>query len=153
MGKTILDKNCTKCNKTKSVKEFNFKYKTKGIRHTHCKDCKKKYLKAHYIKNIDAYKKKSKKSNATYKKIKKIAILEIKMGNPCNICGENDPRVLDFDHINPKFKKYSISDLTNGGGYSFKTILKEMSKCQILCANCHRIKTSIDNNWFSFDRI
>jgi hypothetical protein len=145
----VLDKNCTKCNKIKSIKNFNFKYKAKGIRQSHCRDCKKEYLKAHYIKNIDAYKEKSKRFNAIYKKKRRIAVLELKMSNPCNICGEADPRVLEFDHIDHKAKNHSIANMVSRGGYSIKNVFKEILKCQVLCANCHRRKTACELGFYS----
>lgn len=55
----------------------------------------------------------------------------------CERCGENRFWVLEFHHQNPSEKEHNISDLTNKG-YSIKTILKEVNKCIVLCANCHR---------------
>jgi len=64
--------------------------------------------------------------------------------NPCIDCGEKDPLVLDFDHQNNKL--HNISDLKRGS-YSLKTILIEIQKCEVRCANCHRRKTARTNNW------
>lgn len=36
-------------------------------------------------------------------------------------------------------------------GYSWENILKEIEKCQVLCANCHRIKTARDYKWYISD--
>ena len=52
----------------------------------------------------------------------------------------DDYRVLDFDHIDPKTKAFNVSDCVRRG-MSRKTVLAEIQKCQVLCANCHRIKT------------
>lgn len=57
--------------------------------------------------------------------------------HPCEKCGEKDPVVLEFDHLNPKDKEANVANLISGG-YSLKTVQKEMGKCRILCANCHR---------------
>lgn len=63
-----------------------------------------------------------------------------KMAKGCKECGYNKHAVaLDFDHINPLEKSFNISarlDLS-----TIKTLMKEVRKCQILCANCHRVKT------------
>jgi len=58
----------------------------------------------------------------------------------CVDCGEKDPVVLDFDHsdISTKFK--SVSQMLSGH-YSWESVLSEISKCQIRCANCHRRRT------------
>lgn len=58
----------------------------------------------------------------------------------CLDCGENDPIVLDFDHTEPKKKYKSISKMLSGH-WSWLSITKEIAKCEIRCANCHRRKT------------
>lgn len=57
----------------------------------------------------------------------------------CKDCGEKDIRCLEFDHLDPSIKDFNISD-----GYlkSKEDLVKEMSKCDILCANCHRKRTA-----------
>jgi len=58
----------------------------------------------------------------------------------CVQCGNVDYRVLDFDHIDPASKVDSISGLVSRGSAWWR-IEAELQKCQLLCANCHRIKT------------
>lgn len=52
------------------------------------------------------------------------------------ICGETDPVVLDFDHRPGETKFEHVSTLTSWG--RFDALLREMKKCDVLCANCHR---------------
>ncbi len=54
----------------------------------------------------------------------------------CAECGEDRPWCLDLHHINPDNKRFSLSH--NGGRYSLQAIAREISKCIVLCANCHR---------------
>lgn len=61
-------------------------------------------------------------------------------------CGENDPACLDFDHIKGE-KIDSVSQLCMRA-YSLNKILKEIEKCELRCANCHRKKTAKDFNWY-----
>ena len=63
---------------------------------------------------------------------------EIKEASGCMDCGETNPIVLDFDHLHDK--KYNISRMIHDG-FSWKAIKKEIEKCEIVCANCHRIRT------------
>jgi L-lysine 2,3-aminomutase len=67
--------------------------------------------------------------------------------HPCIDCGESDPVVLDFDHIDPSQKTQTISRLMSGHR-KWETILPEVRKCVVRCANCHRRRTrqQIDNN-------
>jgi L-lysine 2,3-aminomutase len=73
-------------------------------------------------------------------------MMEFYKFHPCVDCGESDPRVLDFDHINNK--KHNISTLLTKE-YSWDSILKEAEKCQVRCANCHRKKTAVEQNHYT----
>jgi hypothetical protein len=55
----------------------------------------------------------------------------------CEICGENRTVCLDFHHRDPTKKDTEIST-TISRGWSIKHIQEEISKCQVLCSNCHR---------------
>jgi hypothetical protein len=58
--------------------------------------------------------------------------------NPCTDCGvQYPPHVMDFDHIEPSNKSYDIHRLKSDGA-SVEAIKKEISKCELVCANCHR---------------
>ena len=61
-------------------------------------------------------------------------------GKRCLDCGAGNPMVLEFDHIPGRGKKEAnISDLLQRG--SWIKIVAEIAKCDIVCANCHRIRT------------
>lgn len=62
----------------------------------------------------------------------------LKETTPCKDCGKFFPHyIMDFDHL--KDKKFDVS--AHGGSKSFDTLKFEISKCEIVCANCHRIRT------------
>ena len=48
--------------------------------------------------------------------------------------------VLDFDHVRGT-KKRSIGVMVCSGAVSLETLQEEIAKCDVRCANCHRIKT------------
>lgn len=59
------------------------------------------------------------------------------LGGKCNRCGYNKCiDALDFHHINPKEKDFNFSE--NGHCRSWERVKKELDKCELLCANCHR---------------
>ena len=68
----------------------------------------------------------------------------------CAHCGITDPRVLEFDHVDPNIKSVSIARAI-ADVWSWDKILQEIKKCQILCANCHKIKTSAEQFWYKAD--
>lgn len=57
---------------------------------------------------------------------------------PCIDCGESNPVVLEFDH--QRDKKFGIGSAASRGG-SLNTVIREVAKCEVRCANCHRMKT------------
>lgn len=65
----------------------------------------------------------------------------------CADCGETDPRVLEFDHRGQDTKLRSVSHLVSFN-YSVDAILREIKKCEIRCANCHRIRTGKQLGWY-----
>jgi hypothetical protein len=59
---------------------------------------------------------------------------------PCLDCGQRFPfYVMQFDHRDPAQKRYTVSQMVSRSGT--KTILEEVAKCDIVCANCHRDRT------------
>ena len=60
----------------------------------------------------------------------------------CKHCGNSDHRVLEFHHISNK--NFTISNAVVRG-YAKEKILEEISKCIVLCANCHRIVHYTEN--------
>jgi len=70
----------------------------------------------------------------------RLKVLEYLNTHPCITCGEPDPIVLEFDHRNQDDKILSISRLVNDCS-SWQIIQDEISKCDVLCANCHRRRT------------
>ena len=64
----------------------------------------------------------------------------------CQSCGYNEhPVALEFDHLDPSTKKYSIGSQLMS--MSWKAIHEEISKCRVLCANCHQIHTHESNHY------
>ena len=64
---------------------------------------------------------------------------EYKLKRGCFVCGyKKDACALDAHHTDPKKKKFNISTNRKNSYVQFKPVKKELKKCLILCANCHR---------------
>jgi hypothetical protein len=141
-------KKCTQCGEEKEICDFFFKNKKTNKLHSQCKSCykEKRKNKEHYAKYKEEY---LERINIR-KKIKtsenRVNLLEYFKTHHCVVCAESNPIVLDFDHKDEKEKKYGISSMIYS--YNWTTILAEIEKCDVLCANCHRIRTSKQFGWW-----
>ncbi len=140
-------KKCCICKEEKELAEFN-KNKTKktGL-NSNCRECAKILAKEHYKKNNVLMKKQihDKKLERIIDNRKKLYSLLLE--SSCMDCGIKNPIVLDFDHREQDGKFLSVSELIVRG-YGWNKIEKEIDKCDIRCSNCHRIRTSIQLNWW-----
>ncbi len=79
---------------------------------------------------------------ATNKKRQRIKDAIELLGGCCNKCkGVFDPICYDFHHVNPSEKEFTISENMLVGLERFQ---KEISKCILLCANCHRLEHKVE---------
>ena len=133
-----------KCACCKSIKEKDEFYSSKRNRsgvQSFCKECNKLWVRKRYIANKKYYDDKNRETRRN----NQVYVLNFLRSHPCVACGENDPIVLDFDHIEKKL--LSVSKMVTKL-WSIKKIQEEIDKCQILCSNCHRRKTAKDFNYF-----
>ena len=116
------NKICTSCNEEKLICEF-YQQKDRKNGYSHCKECFNNYC-------VDRWRQ---------KKIESIH----HMGSSCVDCGISYPNthysVFDFHHLNPSEKDVDWGKLRLR---SWDKIVKELSKCVLLCSNCHRIRHS-----------
>ncbi len=82
------------------------------------------------------------------KKEKLKVILREYKAKPCADCGLEFPfYVMDFDHREGEIKHSSVSNLV--AWMNVERLLAEIAKCDVVCANCHRIRTYERNQRFS----
>lgn len=132
-------KTCTRCKQEKNIEEFKFRYKAEGIRQPACHECSRAINRDHYNRNKLPYLERTRAQNKVKKEENRKQKHQYLTEHPCVNCGESDPVVLDFDHVERSNKKHNIAKMMCG--YPWCTILLEIAKCQVLCANCHRRKT------------
>lgn len=121
-------KTCNKCKR--NLDESNFSKKGKGLQSV-CKACHKEYRDAHYQRNKDKYIQKTKERAAQYQE----DYIKYKKTLSCNSCGESRYWLLEFHHTDSS-KEFNIS--TKSSSMPLDTLKKEIDKCEVLCANCHR---------------
>ncbi len=142
-----MKKKCSRCGNEKSISEFSFRNKKKNKRQSACKKCHNALTRNHYEDNVEYYVKKAKtiKQNAVKRNRQKV--FEYLLNHPCVDCGEEDPVVLQFDHVRGS-KKCAVSMLLYN---SWKLVEEEIAKCEIRCANCHARKTAKQQGYWHPD--
>jgi len=96
---------CCRCKKEKYYNEFSFKFKKRNIRQKTCKECFKIVRKEWYEK----YKEKIIIKNTKNRKKNTLWFIEYKSTLKCSRCQENHPSCLDFHHLNPEEKDFSVT--------------------------------------------
>lgn len=123
---------CPRCKLEKTIDNFKKDKTRKDGLKVYCISC------ASYF-----YKRWDKNNIIQKQKREKYFLLLLK--SKCVDCGESNPFVLDFDHR--KNKKLPISQMIKKN-YNWDSIEKEISKCEVRCANCHRIRHAKELGWY-----
>jgi hypothetical protein len=140
-------KQCSNCKEIKELSEFNINRKKSDGLQSDCKPCRALYNKTHYKMHAQAYKNRAVKRNKDVAQVNRAKMLTYLAEHPCEICGEKDPVVLEFDHLDRELKEYTVSAMKT---LSWDTILAEIAKCRVLCANCHRRHTAAQLGYYRF---
>lgn len=139
-------KNCSMCKVSKDKTEFSKDSTRKdGLQHK-CRQCQKILSSKHYKDNHIKYK----EHRSQNRLLRKEVVWDYLIGKSCVDCGENDPVVLEFDHVIGS-KLWTISEMCKKA-MSITLIIEEMAKCEIRCANCHRRRHSIDGDYWRHTR-
>jgi hypothetical protein len=95
---------------------------------------RKKVQRRWHVRNRVARRAKRKKREEAIR----AAVRKLKSTTPCADCKQTYPHyVMDFDHIRGK-KAHNVSSLMRT---PTQRIWDEIAKCELVCANCHRVRT------------
>jgi hypothetical protein len=128
------DKTCSKCKVSKPLSDFNFRNAAAGLYQSYCKECGNKLTRSHYRNNKRQYLDRNLRS---YLKRREL-VRQIK-SRACADCGIQYPfYVMDFDHREGETKEYELNRVDR---MTTRALLREIEKCDVVCANCHRVRT------------
>lgn len=128
---------CGKCGIEKSEAQFTLHKKEKDGLNCWCRACSREASIQYHNNRFAIVKRRSVKQNRRQRIENNSFILEYLKTRSCVDCGLKDVRVLEFHHKNPMDKKYSIGRMRDK---SRELIEQEINKCDVVCANCHRIR-------------
>ena len=136
----VLDvlKICARCRRTLPLDDFPLRRKDGTRRYGHCRDCKAAYQRQWYERNrrrhIDNVNAIRRQLRADHRRI-----MTAYKSQPCADCGISyPPYVMDFDHVRGT-KVAAVGAMK--GTVSTAALLNEIAKCDVVCSNCHRMRT------------
>lgn len=128
-------KKCSHCKKMKPLSDFNKKYGTHY--QSRCRACQRSWYKAYYETPVEKQRLQARKEQI--KERNRAFIQSVKKDVPCADCKNIfPPYVMDFDHVEKK--EFGISRAAVSM-VSLERLAEEIVKCDLVCANCHRIRT------------
>jgi hypothetical protein len=129
---------CYRCGELKPADAFAWRRRARNQRQSYCRDCWSEYHREHYRANKERYKAYARERKRRIRHERMIFLVEYFKTHPCCDCGETDPLVLEFDHL--RDKEFDVSHSLPFRRW--ETILAEIAKCEVVCANCHRRRTA-----------
>lgn len=118
---------CSKCGQIKTTKGKSF-----------CSTCKSKYDQVYYTeeKRKDQRLRVKKRRQDLYKWLR-----SLKENKPCTDCNQVFHfAAMQWDHLPGTDKQGDVRKILNRTG-SKDQVLEEISKCELVCSNCHAIRT------------
>lgn len=129
-------KTCVRCEKAKPTKDFWEGGKRPDRITDKCTECKQ------WVRDNPVHPRKTEEQRIAfntymrgYLKERQGVIRAYKNGRGCDRCGEADARCLQFHHRDPSEKTFTIGK--NGWQKPLEVLWDEVTKCDVLCANCH----------------
>jgi hypothetical protein len=136
---------CKGCGSVLDVACFGLKYPERGTRQHLCRVCSREASRTYYLRNPAAYKARAKAGRQRHRARNRQRLHELLLSCSCVDCGINELAVLEFDHRDPRDKEAEIATLVRHA--SWTRMLKELAKCDVVCANCHRKRTARYFGW------
>jgi hypothetical protein len=137
-------KTCNRCGELKQLTDFRRERTASSGRGATCSRCVANDAQRRYHANGGREKQRVRRMNLRADRHETIESIK---DVPCSDCGGRFPRVcMDFDHVRG-VKVQSISRMIHES-YPWDAILEEIAKCDVVCANCHRVRTATRGHWY-----
>ena len=134
----IGDRTCVRCGHIGPLDDYRQDREGKWGKRNLCNDCGNQQSRDSYNKNPER-RRELQKETMRQRRIARRAFIQKAKSVPCNDCGKTfPPYVMDFDHRNSNDKTMDVSQMTSR---SLTEIQAEIEKCDVVCSNCHRIRT------------
>lgn len=135
MDETPEARRCCRCKVVRPLSEFypSKQRKAQG----YCRMCDAQWKREYYQKHREEY-----IARALRQKERLKAVYREAKDGPCADCGLRHPHyVMDFDHREGETKLFNVSELNAHRWVSIQQLEAEIAKCDLVCSNCHRVRT------------
>ncbi len=136
-GRTVAGvKQCGKCNVVRAEGFFH-RSRRRGLQ-AWCKPCRKAYDAAYWRRNRERRQRQKRQNTTDFR----AWYASLKAEKPCSDCGRVfAPAAMQWDHLPGADKVKALGDLVHR--HNRALILSEIAKCELVCANCHAVRTLV----------
>ena len=134
---------CSNCHRAKELSDYYLRHRGKraGEYYSHCKECQRIRGRAYYHNNHAIQLSRAVARNRNNRRLQRDFVSSLK-NRPCADCGKKfPPCVMDFDHRDKNLKTGNIGSFVSQAYFKKEKLLEEINKCDLVCSNCHRIRT------------
>ena len=125
---------CAMCGQWKAASEF---HNSRTGQFSYCRECRRAYDRRYYQERGKAARRVRQRRRILEARVWMAAL---KKGVPCTDCGQTFPVwVMHWDHLPGYNKIGSISEMVGSRSRTITTA--ELQKCELVCGNCHVLRT------------
>lgn len=133
-GQEGIARRCAMCRETKPAGQF---HRSRTGQFSYCRDCRCAYDRRYYAERGKAARSARHRAHIDRQRA---WMSSLKQDIPCTDCGQSfPPYVMHWDHLPGHEKIDEIGSMV--GSRRRDVILAEIGKCELVCANCHVMRT------------
>jgi hypothetical protein len=136
-------KTCSTCRNSLPLESFSRRKDSRDGRQNRCRGCWQQW----YLENRQEHIREVQRRNRLRTQENRRQLTSYLQAHPCVDCGEQDLRVLDFDHRDRELKRGVVSRMVFR--VSWARLEQEIALCDVRCANCHRRRTAQQLGYWS----
>lgn len=124
----------------KAFDEYARRARSRDGLQSYCRSCQHTTYATYYREHVESFRAKLCFRAHAQRNVNRRFIATFLADHPCIDCGVTDPIVLEFDHV--RGVKIGSVGVMAQSPVTLEKLKREIEKCEVRCANCHRRRTS-----------